>query len=564
MKLNRLLPRQLINELPLVPVKELLVFPHNVVNFFIGRPDSIQALDKALSSGYDILLAFQNSPTEKPLLKDFHSIATIAHVVQALKLPDGKLRVLVEGRKRVCLKNICYKNAVPWGQHTPLKKVGTENLDPLIQLIKDSFLHYSRNNNKKLPKEIVSNIMNADDSEKIIGLICMVLNFPPERLSPFLLETDETCRLEELAILLQLENESWKIKEDISTRTRKRMDKIQKDYFLNEQLKEIHKELGGKENDPSGIKELERKLESLCLSEEAREKTRTELKRLSRLQPMSPESGVLRTYLEWIADLPWSVRTTDSHDMASAAQILNADHYGLKEAKERILDFIAVRQLEPKGKSPILCFIGPPGTGKTSLGRSVAKTLGRNFIRISLGGVRDEAEIRGHRKTYVGALPGKIIQAMKKAGSMNPVVLLDEVDKMSNDYRGDPSSALLEVLDPEQNNSFVDHYLELPFDLSEVMFITTANSLEAIPHPLRDRMETIRTVGYTVVEKKNISRQFIIPKQIRENGLGNADIQFPEESLDLNNPWIYTGSWCPQSGKSNRKSHAENCPENSS
>ena len=368
MKLNKLLPKRLVNELPLIPIKEPLVFPHNVVNFFIGRPDSMHALDEALANGFDVILAFQQSSTDNPELKDFHGIATVAHVVQALKMPDGKFRILVEGRKRVCLNNILYKNDVPWGQHTPIKNIGTDSLEPLIQMLKEYFQQYIKSNNKKIPKEIITKIMSSDDPEKIIGHICMILSLPPKQMIPFILETDDKIRLEELTILLQLENYNLKLREEITTKARKRMDRMQKEYFLNEQLKEIRNELGNEEEDPSGTKELERKLEALDLSDEAREKTRTELKRLSRLQPMSPESGVLRTYLEWITDLPWSVVTTDSHDMARAEQILNADHYGLQEPKERILDFIAVKQLESKGKSPILCFVGAAGNRQNITG----------------------------------------------------------------------------------------------------------------------------------------------------------------------------------------------------
>ena len=384
-----------------------------------------------------------------------------------------------------------------------------------------------------MPKEMITNVTRASSPAKLVGQVCAVLDIDANRLIPFLQETNNRQRLEDLSVTLQVENETLRLRNNLNSRVKKRMERSQKEYFLNEQLKEIHKELGSEEADPTGARELESKLIAMELSGEVREKAMTEVKRLARLQPMSPESGVLRTYLEWIVDIPWGKRTEDQHDIAEAGRILNADHFGLEKPKERILDFIAVRQMKPRAKSPILCFVGPPGTGKTSLGRSVAQTLGREFVRISLGGVRDEAEIRGHRKTYVGALPGKIIQALKRAGSINPVFLLDEVDKMSNDYRGDPSSALLEVLDPEQNSSFTDHYLEVPFDLSEVMFITTANSLEAIPHPLRDRMEVIRTPGYTIMEKKSIARQFIIPKQIHENGLGDADIHFREDTLDL-------------------------------
>ena len=534
MKLIRSRPEEK-GELPLIPLRELVVFPHNVIPFFVGRPGSLRALNAATSSEREVFLAFQTRATEDPGPDDIHPIGTIARVVQVLKLPDGNMRVLVEGRRRAQLKRIRQKKDVTWGQFKtiPESEMSAAGIDALIQTVKDDFQSYAKLRSKKLPKEATANIVKSDTPDKLVGHVCAALEIESDRKIPFLLETDNRRRLEELSVLLRMENELQGLRNDISGRVKKRMERSQKEYFLNEQLKEIHKELGSEEADPTGAQELERKLHEMDLGDEVREKALVEVKRLARLQPMSPESGVLRTYLEWIIDLPWGKRTTDRHDIAEAARILNADHFGLDKPKERILDFIAVRQLKTKVKSPILCFVGPPGTGKTSLGRSVARALDRKFVRISLGGVRDEAEIRGHRKTYVGALPGKIIQAIKRAGSVNPVFLLDEVDKMSNDYRGDPSSALLEVLDPEQNDTFTDHYLEVPFDLSEVMFITTANSLEAIPHALRDRMEVIRIPGYTIVEKKSIARGFIIPKQIGENGLEGADIRLPEESLDL-------------------------------
>jgi ATP-dependent Lon protease len=354
---------------------------------------------------------------------------------------------------------------------------------------------------------------------------------PNEKKMEFLTGKENKIRLENLAITLEMENEVITLKNSINGRVKRKLEKTQKEYFLNEQLKEIQKELGSEDNDPSGSKELEEKILAMDLPEEVQNKALKELKRLSRLQPMSPESGVLRTYLEWITDLPWGISTEDNKSLRAAADILDRDHYDLKKAKERILDFIAVRQLKKNLKGPILCFAGPPGTGKTSLGRSVAKALNREFIRISLGGVRDEAEIRGHRKTYVGALPGKIIQSLKKAKTENPVFLLDEIDKMNSDFRGDPAAALLEVLDPEQNSTFVDHYLEVPFDLSKVMFITTANSLHNIPNPLLDRMEIINIPGYTDFEKLEIASRFIIPKQLEENGLEKAEITMSDESI---------------------------------
>ena len=533
MKSNRLRPDNR-GELPLIPLRELVVFPHSVVPFFVGRPASLRALNAATSGDRQVFLAFQKTPGDEPGPEDLHPIGTVARIVQVLKLPDGNMRVLVEGRSRAQFRRFRRKKDVAWAQFKTLHEAAASDpeMTPAMQAVKDDFQAYAKLRKKKLAKDVLSNVGKADSVDKLVGHVCTALEVDAERKIPFLLEPEDRKRLEELSVLLRMENEFQGLRNDISGRVKKRMERSQKEYFLNEQLKEIHKELGSEEADPTGAQELERKLLELGLSSEVKDKALVEVKRLARLQPMSPESGVLRTYLEWIIDLPWDKRTTDRHDIAEAARILNADHFGLDKPKQRILDFIAVRQLKTRVKSPILCFVGPPGTGKTSLGRSVARALDREFVRISLGGVRDEAEIRGHRKTYVGALPGKIIQALKRAGSLNPVFLLDEVDKMSNDYRGDPSSALLEVLDPEQNDTFTDHYLEVPFDLSEVMFITTANSLEAIPHALRDRMEVIRIPGYTMLEKKNIARQFIIPKQISENGLEGRISDCPK------NPWI--------------------------
>ncbi len=529
--LSRLLPKQRY-ELPLIPLKDMVVFPHNVSPFTVSTPSSKNALEAAMSGGSDVFVAFQKTPAEEPSCDDLHSIGTIARIIQVLK-SQGMCKVLVEGHRRAQLRRVHIRKDAPWGQFSNIEEASDEELRPLCQIVKENFLVYSKICNKSIPGELLANIMRTDSPDKLIGQLCAALDINAPNLIPFLQEIDNRKRLSDMAVTIKLENEAIELRNGLRRRVKTRMERTQKEYILNEQLKEIHKELGSDEADPTGSRGIERKVLNLELPDEVNSKVMEDVKRLARLPPMSPESGILRTYLEWIVELPWGKRTKDEHDIGEAACVLAADHFGLEKPKERILDFIAVRQLSPRAKSPILCFVGPPGTGKTSLGRSVARALGRNFARISLGGVRDEAEIRGHRKTYVGALPGKIIQAQKRAGSVNPVFLLDEIDKMSNDYRGDPASALLEVLDPEQNNSFTDHYLEVPFDLSEVIFITTANSLEAIPYPLRDRMEVIRTPGYTMEEKKSIAWQFIIPKQINENGLQDADVSFREESLNL-------------------------------
>lgn len=527
-------------ELPVLPLRDIIIFPHVIAPFFVSKEGSRKALDEAMGGDRNIFIAFQKGTEETPALKDLHPVGTICHILQVLKLPDGNTRVLVEGKSRAVLESFHPKKEIMWGQFEPLPEDRNTGRDVvnLMQSIQGFFKEYVGLKGK-VPREVFNTVMRADTPDKLISQVCTFLPLPVEQKIPFLAEKETLARLENLAILLETENQLLSLKEDINTRVRKRIEKSQKDYFLNEQIKEMQKEIGTDEEDNLSLggngsgtgNELETRLKNLNLPEEVRQKTEQEGKRLSRLQPMSPESGILRTYLEWIADLPWNIVTEDRKDIQAAAEILDQDHYDLKTAKERILDFIAIRQLQEAVKGPILCLVGPPGTGKTSLGRSVARALNRKFVRISLGGVRDEAEIRGHRKTYVGALPGKIIQSLKKAGSCNPVFLLDEIDKISTDYRGDPASALLEVLDPEQNATFVDHYLEVPFDLSKVMFITTANSVHSIPLPLLDRMEVIEIPGYTEYEKKNIARDFIIPKQKSENGLGNGDIRFEEKAL---------------------------------
>ncbi len=522
------------NQFPLIPLREMVIFPHTVVPFFAGRPETIKAIEESMTGDKNLFLAYQKNKSDNYTPEDLHPIGTVVHILQILKLPDGSLRVLVEGRKRAdivkIVKNSNNESAGVIIKTIPVDDIPSKIESSLMATIKTSYRDYTKLI-KKVPGEILANIEKAETPEKLIALICTNLKLPASKKIEFLADKNNKNRLENLAVTIEMENEVISLKNNINGRVKKKLEKTQKEYFLNEQLKEIQKELGSENNDPSGSKELEEKILAMDLPEEVKIKARKEVKRLSRLQPMSPESGVLRTYLEWITDLPWGITSEDNKSIRAAASILDKDHYDLKKAKERILDFIAVRQLKEGLKGPILCFAGPPGTGKTSLGRSVARALNREFIRISLGGVRDEAEIRGHRKTYVGALPGKIIQSLKKAKTENPVFLLDEIDKMNSDFRGDPASALLEVLDPEQNYNFVDHYLEVPFDLSKVMFITTANSLHNIPRPLLDRMEIINIPGYTDFEKMEIATRFIIPKQLKENGLDKADITMDKDVI---------------------------------
>ena len=520
------------SELPLVPLRELVVFPHMVVPFFAGRPSSIKAIEESMAKDRIVFLACQKSNIESPGENDIYTTGVTAKILQMLKLPDGTVRILAEGQNRgKILRFIKRKESMHVSVHTPMEERATSStLSALMLTSRQAFSRYSKFQ-KKISTDIINSIDNAEYPEKLVDLISANINIKPEKKIEILSKDDIEERLETLSIILEAENEVLSIQNKINSKVQKKLEKNQKEYFLNEQIRQINKELGNNENEQSETEELRTRIKGKNPPLEVLEKSEKELKRLERLQPMSPESGVLRTYLEWVADLPWSNQSKDNHNIQLAEQILDEDHFDMKKPKERVLEFIAVHQLNESMKGPILCFVGPPGTGKTSLGRSVARALNREFIRISLGGVRDEAEIRGHRKTYVGALPGKILQSIKKAGTKNPVFLLDEIDKMNSDFKGDPSSALLEVLDPEQNSTFVDHYLESPYDLSKVMFITTANSVSSIPHALRDRMEIIETPGYTDLEKEKIASSFIIPKQIKENGLEWAEIKFEKTAI---------------------------------
>jgi ATP-dependent Lon protease len=521
-------------ELCLVPLRDMVIFPNMVVPFFVGRKKSIRAVQEAMDKGKVLFLATQKQNSEEePGEEDIYPIGTVARILQMLKLPDGTIRLLVEGNERA--------NIVRYLESRSYFKVQVRTIEEsrniaadVSALTRTVIKEFNRYNAlyKKIPKEILSGIDKVDSPHKLVNMIASNIPIKVEKKIELLSQVDIRQRLENLATTLAMEIQVLEIQQSISSKVRKKIQKTQKEYFLQEQLKEIHKELGSDKDDPTGVKDLEMNLKGKNLPSEVHQKCEKELKRLARMQPISPESAVLRTYLEWIVDLPWTESTQEIRDIEYARKILDEDHYDLKKVKERVLDFIAVRLLNrDHTKGPILCFVGPPGTGKTSLGKSVARALGRNFVRISLGGVRDEAEIRGHRKTYVGALPGKILQSMRKAGSRNPVFLLDEVDKMSSDFRGDPASALLEVLDPEQNSTFMDHYLEVQYDLSHVMFITTANSVHNIPYPLRDRMEIIHIPGYSEFEKLKIAQVFLIPKQIEENGLGWAKISFQEAAI---------------------------------
>ncbi|WP_319561642.1 endopeptidase La [Marispirochaeta sp.] len=532
MKLNKLpifSPKQ---ELPLIPMRELVVFPYMVIPFFAEKGPKNKALEAAMASDRMVFFAYQRNLNEPPSQADFHATGTVAKILQMLKLPDGTVRVLAEGKQRARLTKTFDKKGYPTAAFSVIESSTelTPTIAALMNTVQDAFGAYGTIN-KKISKDSQEDIRKAEYPDKLVDLVCAHVPFRIEKKIELLSSEDSEERLEILAVALEGENQVLQIQNRISSKVKKKLERNQREYFLNEQLKEINRELGRDDQDTNGSKELLSRIEESNPPQEVMDKAKKEGARLGKLQPMSPESGVLRTYLEWLADLPWSSHSEDNRDIDAAARILDEDHFNMKKPKERILDFIAVRQLNPRLKGPILCFVGPPGTGKTSLGKSVARALSREFIRVSLGGVRDEAEIRGHRKTYVGALPGKIIQGMKRAENINPVFLLDEIDKLNSDFRGDPASAMLEVLDPEQNNSFVDHYLEVPYDLSEVMFITTANSTHSIPYPLLDRMEIIEVPGYSDYEKAEIAKRFIVPKQLEENGLSWAEVKFQEKAL---------------------------------
>jgi len=520
------------DELPLLALRELVLFPHTMVPVFISQKNAVAAIDEALKRDRRVFAACR-----KPLSKDdeTYPVGSVARIVQQLKLPDGTVRVLLEGEYRARSQDILQKDDITMVRVSPLEggdKTESAELEAMARSVQKAFTQYAELS-KKVNAEVPAAVDRADNPERLANLVSNALAVKIEKKIELLSIEGDAARLAFVLDLLDSENEIISIQRKISGKVKSRMDKTQREYILNEQLKEINKELG-KEGEVDEFREIEKAIEDRKPPEEVLSKARKELARLRKLQSLSPEAGVLRGYLEWIADLPWSERSEDSRSLEEAELILDQDHYDMRKAKERIVEFIAVRRLTETIKGPILCFVGPPGTGKTSLGRSVARALGRNFVRVSLGGVRDEAEIRGHRKTYVGALPGKILQSMRKAATTNPVFLLDEIDKLSGDFRGDPASALLEVLDPEQNSTFTDHYLEVPYDLSKVLFIATANSLHTIPYPLLDRMEIIEIPGYGEREKLEIAKKFLIPKQLEENGLGSSQATFKDQAiLDL-------------------------------
>ena len=518
--------------LPILPLRDVVVYPHMVIPLFVGRDRSVVALDRAMESGKEILLIAQKeADIDEPGEADLYDIGTVATILQLLKLPDGTVKVLVEGASRAALVGVELDECFSAG----FERLGEDEsydereMDALVRSVISRFEQYVKLN-KKIPPEILTSLSGIDQPGRVADTVAahMVLKLSEKQKVLEILDLKE--RLEHVLGMIDAEIDMLQIEKKIRGRVKQQMEKSQREYYLNEQMKAIQKELGDMEDSPNELAELEQKIESAGMPKDAKEKATAELNKLKLMSPMSAEATVVRNYVDWLVKAPWKKRSKVHRDLTKAEDVLEADHYGLQTVKERILEYLAVQQRVRKLKGPILCLVGPPGVGKTSLGQSIARATNRKFVRMSLGGVRDEAEIRGHRRTYIGSMPGKIVQNLAKVKVRNPLFLLDEIDKMSMDFRGDPSSALLEVLDPEQNATFADHYLEVDFDLSEVMFVCTANSLN-IPAPLLDRMEVIRIPGYTEDEKLNIAKRYLIPKQMEQNGLKDGELRITDSAV---------------------------------
>jgi ATP-dependent Lon protease len=523
------------NIIPLLPLRDVVVFPHMIVPLFVGREKSIAALESAMKYEKGIFMVAQkNAKKDDPSEEDIYRVGTIGIIIQLLRLPDGTVKVLVEGKTRGAIREYLKNDDFFLVKVDEIEDVDDDRNDvrkqALMRSIKESFELYLKLS-KKVHVEMMGTIVAIEDPSKLADVVITHLNVKLEDKQKIMEIYDIGERLEAIYSLMLSEIEILQVEEKIKRRVKKQMEKTQKDYYLNEQMRAIQKEMGEKDDFKNEIAELEKRLKQKKLSDEALKKVRQEIKKLQMMAPMSAEATVVRNYIDWILDMPWSDVTENKFTLKESEAILDEDHYGLKKVKERIIEYLAVQSLVKKNRGPILCLVGPPGVGKTSIAKSVARATNRKFVRISLGGVRDEAEIRGHRRTYIGAMPGKIIQSLKKAGSNNPVFCLDEVDKLSSDFRGDPSSALLEVLDPEQNCAFNDNYLDVDYDLSDIMFITTANVLQTIPAPLQDRMEVIRIAGYTEQEKLNIAQRFLVTKEMEANGLIPDNIDLTKGAL---------------------------------
>ena len=517
---------------PVLPLRDIVVFPHMIVPLFVGREKSVRALEEVMADDKQILLSSQIDPSiDDPTTEGIYRVGVLANVLQLLKLPDGTVKVLVEGKSRVKITEFVenpsfFEARAEKLEETPGDK---ESVDALVRAVTDEFERYSKIR-KNIPEEALGAVSETRDPQRLADLVAGHLGIEVAQKQAILETLDVAERLEKVYGHMQGEMSVLQVEKKIKSRVKTQMEKTQREYYLNEQMKAIQKELGDGEDGQSELKELEERIKKTKFSKEAREKAEAELKKLKSMSPMSAEATVVRNYLDWLLGVPWGNQSRVKKDLGAAQKVLDADHYGLDKVKERIVEYLAVQARSTKLKGPILCLVGPPGVGKTSLGRSVAKATGREFIRISLGGVRDESEIRGHRRTYIGSMPGKIIQALKKAKTTNPLILLDEIDKMGQDFRGDPASAMLEVLDPEQNSTFVDHYMEVEYDLSNVMFITTSNSYN-MPGPLLDRMEIISVAGYTEDEKREIAKQHLLPKQVEANGLRKGEFAVSDAAL---------------------------------
>lgn len=519
--------------IPMLPLRDIVVFPHMVVPLFVGRAKSVQALSDAMNRDKKVFLATQKKvDIDNPRPQDISLIGTIGDVLQLLRLPDGTVKALVEGQARARIVRFVKNEDFFLVEIEPVVEPEISTLEgvALNRAVIQNFEEYAKIN-KNISKKLVDNAASISDPSQLADTVATHFSFKMKDKQRLLETASPSKRLSLLLSLIKMEIDIFKMDQKIKKRVKKQMEKTQKSYYLNEQMRAIKKEMGSDEGAVDDLQDLEKQIKRKRMSKEAAGKARQEFKKLKMMTPMSAEATVVRNYIEWMISLPWFERSKVHNDIEEAEKILNEDHYGLEKPKERILEYLAVQLLVKKIRGPILCFVGPPGVGKTSLAKSVSRATGRKFVRLSLGGVRDEAEIRGHRRTYIGAMPGKIIQSLKKAGVNNPVFCLDEVDKMSMDFRGDPSAALLEVLDPEQNFSFNDHYLDMDYDLSDILFITTANTLPDIPLPLQDRMEIIRLAGYTEYEKYNIARKFLVAKQIKTNGLEGKDIRFSKNAI---------------------------------
>ncbi|HNZ28978.1 MAG TPA: endopeptidase La [Candidatus Goldiibacteriota bacterium] len=523
-------------KVPLLALRDLVIFPNMVIPLFVGREKSIKALESAMEKDRIILLVAQkDARTDDPGKDDIYETGTLSEILQILKLPDGAIRVLVEGLSRVRIKK--YTMDEPFFEveieELPENNTVNKEIEALMRLTLEEFQKHVKMN-KKIPPETIMSVADIESPGRLADVMSAHIALKHEEKQDVLNTLDPAERLHKLSVILKRENEILEIEKKIQGKVKSQLEKSQREYYLSEQLKAIQKELGKGDSSYNETEELKEKIAKAGMAKDAEEKALKELDRLEKMMPMSAEATVIRTYLDWLIGIPWKTKTKEKLDIKEVQKILDEDHYGLEKPKERIVEYLAVKK-NVKGTvhEPIICFVGPPGVGKTSLARSIARAQGRNFVRVSLGGVRDEAEIRGHRRTYIGAMPGRIIQSIRKAKSKNPVFLLDEIDKMSSDFRGDPAAAMLEVLDPEQNNTFMDHYLDTEFDLSDVMFITTANTLYGIPLPLQDRMEVIEINSYTALEKTKIAQKYLVPKQMKQHGLTDKDADFTEESLNF-------------------------------